>query len=38
MTALARHFDKWSGWYCCLAAIGAWLFLLALIAREGWIL
>lgn len=26
MTALTRHWARWSGWYLNLAAISAWLF------------
>lgn len=37
MTALASYWARWSGWYWNLAAISAWLFLLAIIFREGWI-
>nr|DAR21325.1 MAG TPA: hypothetical protein [Caudoviricetes sp.] len=37
MTALKRHIGKWSGWYWYLSAIPAWLWLLAVIFREGWI-
>lgn len=37
MSALLRHWSKWSGWYLFLASVSAWLYLLALIFREGWI-
>lgn len=37
MSALLRHWIKWSGWYLFLASVSAWLYLLALIFREGWI-
>lgn len=37
MTALIRHWNKWSGWYLFLAAVSAWLSLLAVIFTEGWI-
>lgn len=37
MTALIRHWEKLSGWYLFLTAVSAWLYLLAVIFREGWI-
>ena len=37
MSVLLRHWGKWSGWYLFLASVSAWLYLLALIFREGWI-
>lgn len=37
MTALKRHINKWSDMYLYLAAVAAWLWLLAVIFREGWI-
>lgn len=37
MSALLRNWIKWSGWYLFLASVSAWLYLLALIFREGWI-
>lgn len=37
MTALIRYWEKWSGWYLFLTAVSAWLYLLAVIFREGWI-
>lgn len=35
MSVLLRHWSKWSGWYLFLASVSAWLYLLALIFREG---
>ena len=37
MTALIKHLNKWSGWYLFLVSVSAWLYLLAVIFREGWI-
>lgn len=37
MKTVIRHFEKWSGWYWCLTALSAWIVLLAVIVREGWI-
>ncbi|EKJ13854.1 hypothetical protein ECEC1865_3684 [Escherichia coli EC1865] len=37
MSVLLRHWSKWSGWYLFLASVSAWLYLLALIFRDGWI-
>lgn len=37
MKTVIRHFEKWSGWYWFLTALSAWLVLLAVIVREGWI-
>lgn len=37
MTALYRHWNKWSGAYWFLTAVSAWLYLLAVIFMEGWI-
>ncbi|EUC90041.1 hypothetical protein HMPREF9688_03347 [Klebsiella oxytoca 10-5244] len=35
--SLAQYWKRWSGWFYYLAAVSAWLFLLAVIFREGWI-
>lgn len=37
MTAMIRHWNKWSEWYLFLTAVSAWLSLLAVILIEGWI-
>lgn len=37
MMSLKKHIDKWSGIYLYLAAVAAWLWLLAVIFQEGWI-
>lgn len=37
MNWLRGHFEKWSGHYWFLTSVSLYLFLIALIAREGWI-
>lgn len=38
MTAVTRHWQKWSGLYWYLAGIAAWMYLIAAIfTQDGWL-